>query len=134
MKLSPQPHALAGLTVLLVEDEPLIALDVRSTLEDCACIVLDECSGVAAALKLIDTNRIDIAVLDLNIHKEHTLAVADALMARGVPFVWLSGYNRDFLPEPYRVHPFVGKPFVKHHLLTAMTDAHRGACAAASLS
>ena len=118
---------LSGLNILLVEDEAFIALDVDHVLSTAACNVLGPYANVAATLRAIDqAERIDCGILDLNLGNEHTLSVADALSARSVPFVWVSGYDRQMLPERYRDHPFIAKPFLKDDLLNAVSDAFAG--------
>jgi CheY-like chemotaxis protein len=93
---------LAGLRVLLVEDEYFLAAEMRRAFEDGGAEVLGPAGQVEAALALIDgTERIDAAVLDVNLHDVMVYPVADGLRERGVPFVFTTGYDQVILPKQY---------------------------------
>jgi len=119
-------HRIAGLSVLLVEDEALIAMDVSQLLANTKCRVIGPCRDVACALEAIEREHIDCAILDVKLGREHTLHLADALAERGVPLVWMSGYERQVLPARYRDRPFVPKPFVAQDLFDALGEAISG--------
>ena len=103
----PQSRALR---VLLVEDEPLIAMDFEDALIAMGLMVLGPAGSVADALDLLQDPDIDGAFLDVNLRGERATAVADALSARNIPFVFTSGYGRGGLPEAHRGRPFLTKP------------------------
>ncbi len=104
----PQSRALR---VLLVEDEPLIAMDLEDALIEMGLIVLGPAGSVADALDLLQRDPdIDGAFLDMNLRGERATAVADALGALNIPFVVTSGYGRGALPEAHRERPFLVKP------------------------
>src|SRR6185295_9023368 len=111
------------LNILLVEDEAYIALDVKDLLRQSECNVVGPFGDVANALDAIDKGRIDCAVLDINLGTEHTLFIADTLASRSVPFVWMSGYDQNILPERHRARPFVAKPFAADDLYGAIAEA-----------
>ena len=67
--------------------------------------------------------RIDCAILDIKLGSEHTLTIADAMSAKNVPILWVSGCARDILPERHRDRPFVEKRFLDHQLLDAIGSA-----------
>lgn len=84
---------LAGRRVLLVEDEPLVALDMAGTLADCGCEVVGPADSLAEALRLAEAaDGLDAAVLDINLNGETSFPVADLLAAKGVPFIYATGY------------------------------------------
>jgi CheY-like chemotaxis protein len=83
---------LAGLRLLVVEDEALVAMLIEDLLRDLGCTVVGPVGSVARALALLRREAIDGALLDVNLGKERSYPVADALAARGVPFVFLTGY------------------------------------------
>ena len=66
-----------------------------------------------------------MAIRDVNIRGETSYAVADALDARGVPFVFVSGYEAERLREPYRNGAVLQKPFLSHELEKAISAAYR---------
>lgn len=107
----------SGLRVLVVEDELLIALEVEQMLAGLGCIVSGPAPTVARALALIDREEPDFAILDVNLGRERSAPVAEALRACGVPFALATGYNDRQLPEEaFRKAPHLGKP-LDHHLL-----------------
>src|SRR5262245_55743558 len=116
-------HRITGLSILLVEDEAYIALDVKELLRQTKCNVVGPFVDVATALGAIEKGPIDCAVLDINLGKEHTLYLADVLADHGVPFIWMSGYDATILPERHRNRPFVSKPFAGDDLYKAIADA-----------
>jgi CheY-like chemotaxis protein len=98
-------------TVLLVEDETLVAWLLKDMLVDLGCAVVGPASSVKQALAMIDVEAIDAAVLDVNLNGQMSYPIADALVARGVPFVFSTGYDKDTLPGGYRTFPVLRKPF-----------------------
>lgn len=109
----PAQHAtsLAGLRVLIVEDEVLLAMDYEEMLLREGCTVLGPVGRQAHALALLERERPDAAILDLNLAGERSTAVAEALERLGVPFVVVSGYAERTLREPVlRRAPRLDKP------------------------
>jgi CheY-like chemotaxis protein len=96
------PTGLAGLTVLVAEDEFFVAEDLVYALEARGAIVVGPVASVAHALERLEaTPALDGAVLDINLKGEMVFPVADALLARGVPFVFATGYDQTILPERF---------------------------------
>ena len=90
---SPEPP-LRDPLVLVVEDEFLLALDLELVLERHGFRVLGPTATVAQALRLLeDGEPPDVALLDVNLKGEMVTPVAEALRARGVPFVLASAYD-----------------------------------------
>lgn len=87
------PSHLLGRTVLLVEDEMMIAWDMEQTLTAAGLRVMGPASSVDAALELIKRQRPDAAILDLNLRGELVTPVARRLRDIGVPFVLATAYN-----------------------------------------
>jgi len=97
-------EALPGITgcrVLVVEDEYLIASDLSEWLEDQGAAVLGPVPSVADALRLLATERPDVAILDINLVDGRVFPVADALQAADVPFVFVTGYDAKLIPARY---------------------------------
>lgn len=99
--------------VLVVEDEALLAMDVQLLLEDSGFEVLGPAASVEESLGYLGCQAIDAAVLDLNLHRERSDAVADCLDSLGVPFLYLTGHRRETLPQRHRQRTLVEKPL--HH-------------------
>ncbi|WP_083897331.1 response regulator [Azospirillum sp. B506] len=102
---------LSNLTVLIVEDEPLIAMSLEDALIDRGVTCLGPAGSVSAALQMIEAGGFDIALLDVNLRGERVDAVADRLAAAGVPFVFTTGHGAEGLPDAHRARPVIGKPF-----------------------
>jgi CheY-like chemotaxis protein len=87
------PTHLLGRTVLVVEDELMVALDIEQTLKAAGVRVLGPAASVSSALLLLNTQRPDAAILDLNLRGELVTPVARRLRDMGVPFVLSTAYN-----------------------------------------
>lgn len=85
-------ETLRGLRILLVEDDPLICLDLETSLADLGAIVTAT-SNVAAAFAALSIAMPDVAVLDFELGAENSEAIAEVVQARRVPFLYLSGYS-----------------------------------------
>ena len=96
--------------VLVVEDEPLAALELKEVLEQAGFRVVGPAASVQHALRLVQTEGCDVAVLDINLGGETSEAVATCLASAHVPFVTVSGYLRNQQPDAFVMAPFVGKP------------------------
>jgi CheY-like chemotaxis protein len=96
--------------VLVVEDEPMIRILLEDMLGELGYTVAAEAARIEEeALEATKNADFDVAILDANLNGEPALPVADALVARGTPFVFATGYGE--LPEPYRDRPTLRKPF-----------------------
>ena len=102
--------------VLLVEDEIFVVWLVEDMLADLGCAVVGPASSVNQALAMIDAEAIDAAVLDVNLNGQMSYPIADALAARGVPFVLSTGYDKDTLPDGYQTFPVLQKPIQRSEL------------------
>ncbi|MES2159005.1 MAG: response regulator [Pseudomonadota bacterium] len=118
--LSPITPMLQGKRVLLVEDETLIAFELAAILEDAGVTLIGPAATVDNALEMIARLPIDGALVDGNLQGEAVDAVAHALAARGIPFLFVSGYGSDHLPAGFDHVGIVGKPFNPPQLLEAV--------------
>lgn len=110
-----------GTRVLIVEDEMLVAMELESLITDQGCAVVGPASTVDRALALIEQERPDAAILDVNLDGTTAAPVAAALRARHVPFVLATGYGagQELQPE-LRGVPRVAKPVDHDHLVRTL--------------
>src|SRR5512140_2089704 len=106
----------SGRRVFVVEDEMMVAWLLEDMLAETGCAVVGPAGSVKQALAMIDAEAIDVAVLDVNLNGEMSYLIADALSARGVPFVFVTGYDKDRLLAGYRNFPVLQKPFHRAEL------------------
>lgn len=125
-----KPEAPAGRRVLLVEDEALIAMNVEDMLDTLGYVVVATAAAVEEALAAVEGGGIDAALLDVNLRGRPSFPVADALAARGVPFVFATGYGTGGLREDFRDRPVLQKPFKLRDMERALSGALSGALAA----
>jgi CheY-like chemotaxis protein len=103
---------LAGLRLLVLEDEALVAMLIEDTLRDLGCVVIGPAGTVARALDLVAQETINLGLLDVNLGGgERSYAVAEALAARGTPFVFVTGYGATGVDKRYHRVPVLQKPF-----------------------
>ena len=106
---------LSGRRILIVEDEILLLMTIEDVLADLGCESVVSASTVDKAVSLVHGQVFDAAVLDMNLNGTSSHAVAEALAARGVPFVIATG-NRDNTWDDFRDRVVIRKPF-KHDAL-----------------
>ncbi|MGC1887475.1 MAG: response regulator [Stellaceae bacterium] len=106
----------AGLRILVVEDEMLIAILIEDMLQELGCHVVGPVSRLDAAMRLAHEEPLDAAILDVSIRGGQVYPVAEKLLARNIPFVLASGYADWALPESLRDQPRLTKPFRQHDL------------------
>lgn len=117
-------HRLEGDRVLVVEDEYLIADEVRTWLEDEGAEVLGPAFDLKQAFELLSTEGlISAAVLDVKLHDEAIYPLADRLIERAVPIVFTTGYAQSFVPVLYSHIPVLQKPYLMDHLMQALLKA-----------
>jgi CheY-like chemotaxis protein len=110
--LLPDRPDLAGLTVLVAEDEAIVALELEGTLRAGGCAVLGPAQSNAEALELLRRGRArpDAALLNATLADGSAVALVEAMRAAGVPVGLVTGYAVDELEAPLRELPVLGKP------------------------
>jgi DNA-binding response OmpR family regulator len=111
--------------VLIVDDEPILALDLAEEVERAGYTVVGPVASVAAALRLIDEVGCDVGILDVNLGKEDSGPIAAVLREKDIPFVIVSGYARKQQPAAFEGAPFIPKPIRGPDLLAALDAASR---------
>jgi len=109
-------HTLSGCTILVVEDEPLIALEVSQALEIAGARVISA-KAVAAALTLIDGQPLSAEVVDFRLGADGAEPAVKALKERGVPYVFYTGYHTDTAAAEA---PVIGKPGSMQEVVTTL--------------
>ncbi len=117
-------NALQGRRVLVIEDESLVAMLLETILDDMGCAVVGPESNIDDGLRAATTEGgLDAALLDVNVAGREVFPVAEALKARGVPFVFSTGYGEAGLPEHWRGNPTIQKPFTEAAIRDALMKA-----------
>ena len=112
---------LSGRRILIVEDDMLIRLTLEDMLVELGCESVSAAGTIDQGLSLIDAHTFDAATLDVNLGGVSGYPVADALAARGVPFVFTTGYGAHFLRDGYQQRPILKKPFAYAELAHTLT-------------
>jgi DNA-binding response OmpR family regulator len=124
--------ALEGARILVVEDEMMAASMLEIVLSEAGCVVIGPAPSVGAALALVADETIDAAILDVNLGGEPVFPIADALAARRVPFIFVTGYGGHGVNgDRYATAPVVQKPYddevlvkmVKKQLMSRLSGA-----------
>jgi DNA-binding response OmpR family regulator len=118
--------SLPGRRILIVEDDPFITLALEDTLTDFGMVVAGAARTLNDALGLARSAAFDLALLDVNIGHDKIDPVADAIHARGIPFIFTTGCGRAGLPEAYSRQAIIEKPFYVEEILRALRDELNG--------
>jgi CheY-like chemotaxis protein len=104
---SPQ----TGRRILIVEDEFLIRMLLEDMLTDLGYEMAGVAGRVDEAAEMAKTKDFDLAILDVNLDGHEVFPVADLIVKRGLPFMFVTGYGGRGLPDSYRGRPTLQKPF-----------------------
>ena len=110
-------------SVLVVEDEALIAMDLQSLLEEAGYRVLGPANSTTSAMALLDGDEPDVALLDVNLGRSDVFGVANALAQRKTQVIFLTGHSAQKLPPDHRHRPLLAKPYLPHVVLQAVAHA-----------
>lgn len=119
----PCISSLNGRSVLIVEDEVLIALDIEAALEDRGAIVHGPITRLSDGLPIAEDpeQEFDCAVLDVNLRGEEVFPIAERLRARGVPFLFHTGHgDSETLQRRFAGAPVCNKPFQTERLVSEL--------------
>lgn len=101
---------LRGLRILIAEDEYLLACEMEQEAETAGAIVVGPVASLDEVNRLTEERAFDAAILDINLSGEYVYPVADILLQRAVPFLFLTGYSRAAVPERFSGVPHCNKP------------------------
>ena len=123
--VSGKQGRLEGKRFLVVEDEPLVAMDLVAVLQRAGAETAGPVGSSALALALMEKEQLDGALLDANLRGRPVGDIAAALTRLGVPFVFVTGYGRASLPEAFAKSPMLSKPFTEAQILEAAAELTR---------
>lgn len=110
-------------TILIVEDEPLIAMMLEDFLDSLGHTVKGICESVGEARIAVEEGGFDLAILDVNLKGENIWPVASEMRARGIPFVIASGGHVDPPPAEFDNVPMIDKPYTIDRVTPAIDEA-----------
>jgi CheY-like chemotaxis protein len=97
--------------VLIVEDEPLIAMTLQDIMEEIGLEIVGIASTVSDALQIIKSERPDAAILDVSLKDGTAYAAAEVLLAAGIPFAFCTGHQASAIELRFQIVPTLTKPF-----------------------
>lgn len=120
----PEGSPPAPLSVFVVEDEALVALNLEDMLTDLGCAIVGPAMRVERARAMIEDGiRADVAILDVNVAGEQVFPIAQMLAERGVPIVFATGYDRDGLPSIWHERTILQKPYTLDDVSRSIASA-----------
>ncbi|HVY86981.1 MAG TPA: response regulator [Caulobacterales bacterium] len=129
MKKEIENSKLRGARVLVVEDQYLIADDLRRMLTACGVEVLGPIGRLDAARAIAAAERIDAALLDIDLKGAPVYPLVEDLRQRSVPYAYLSGYCREMVPADFAAGTHLEKPIQANALAAALQGLLMGASA-----
>lgn len=106
--------------ILVVEDEPIIAIALQDMLEELGYRVVGPASRLASARTMVETERFDAAILDVNVGDGDSYDLARMLRARGIPYIFATGYGRQGLEAGHEEVAVLQKPYHEGQLAHAL--------------
>jgi CheY-like chemotaxis protein len=113
----------ASRSVLIVEDEPLIAMMLEDILESLGHKVAATCESVPEAMREVEAGGFDVAIIDVHLKGEQIWPVADRLAAGGVPYILATGGHIEPPPAAHAAAPVLAKPFTIDAIEPVLAEA-----------
>jgi CheY-like chemotaxis protein len=113
------PLGMNGVRVLLVEDAEFIGELMHDMFRDAGATVVAQAQSVPAALQTLRTQPVDVVCLDILLGYQPSFAVADLLVQRGIPFVFVTACDASIVPARHRNQLFVDKDDIPYLLVPA---------------
>jgi CheY-like chemotaxis protein len=120
LRSAPKPRDSGRKRVLVVEDESLIGMLTMDMVKELGYATLGPLTNIADAQAVIANSDIDVAVIDLNLNGQPAYPLAEALQAKGVPFVFVTGYAPDSIDGRFAHVPLIQKPIPREALASAL--------------
>lgn len=109
--------------ILIVEDTPLVAMELEQILEEAGYVVIGPAMSLDSGLELAGTERVDAAVLDVNLAGRLVFPLAERLAETGIPILFCTGYERGILNgTAFENYPCIAKPFAAITLQAAVGE------------
>jgi DNA-binding response OmpR family regulator len=118
-KLSPAN----GMRILVVEDWWVVAEELRARLERLQCQVVGPVPTLQKAVRLAESEKLDGAILDVDLNGNRVYPVADVLIRRGIPFIFATGFDSPHVSSHYQGIPQLRKPYSFEELESAVQEA-----------
>ncbi|MEN3791965.1 response regulator [Fulvimarina sp. MAC3] len=115
--------AISGLSVFVVEDESVIAMQLEDMLLEAGCEVVGPAMRLKVAQTMVEGDlEVGVAVLDVNLGDATVFPVAERLRELGIPIVFATGYGRDGVPDEWRRYPVLQKPYTARQIEEGILD------------
>lgn len=115
---------ISGLSVFVVEDEALVAMNLEDMLFELGCTIVGPAMHMDRANRMLDEGfEADVAILDVNVGGQMIFPFARRLAERGMPMVFATGYGRSGLPEDFHDRPILQKPYTLDDVETGLRSA-----------
>lgn len=118
-----EPNVLAGLRVLIVEDETMLALCLGEVIEDEGCVVVGTAGTIDEAQDLAETATFDLAIVDLHLHGQEANDVAASIIQSGRAVIISSGSDASEVPVQFQDWPVLRKPYKDIEIFSAIRSA-----------
>ena len=125
MAINVAPPSLNGCRILVVEDEPLVAMMIEDILTTSGGGVVGPAPTAKQALELLEREAVHCAVLDVKLMDGSSFRVAEALKQRAIPFLIVTGVDQKTIPAAYLGAPVLQKVFMPHELIDAVATIAR---------
>ncbi len=116
------PELLSGTSILVVEDEMMVLMNLEDVLREQGCTDIVAAATVDRAIALLGARSFDLAILDVNLDGKRSDGVAEALSNRGIPFVVSTGYGQPALGGSYSDRRVLMKPYRDEALVKAVVQ------------
>jgi PAS domain S-box-containing protein len=116
-RAAPAQRGLRGKRILVIEDEPLVSMELEGELAAAGCEVIGPAATLEHAKTLVEEGKYDAALVDVNLKGQPVDELATLLTKKNCPFAFVTGYGRDALPEAFRGAAVLAKPFGADQLL-----------------
>ena len=117
---------LRNLRVLVIEDEPLLAMTLIYELEDIGAVPLGPARSIREAWDFLQGEPFDTAIVDIDLQHEPAYPIADYLIERSVPFIFTTGYDAESVPPRFAGVPVCFKPAPASDALALLATCFRG--------
>jgi CheY-like chemotaxis protein len=121
--MTKSAFSLEGLTMLIVEDETIVAMLLEDMLADLGCSTVLHAGSIDEAINLVHERKPDAAMVDVNLGGVYAYPVAATLAEAGVPFVFTTGYGAGGIATEWAARPVVQKPFNLENLSATLERA-----------